>query len=58
MPNDAMTQPIVQGIPSANAPTIAEPKIPVPYCGVPTSAETAPARSEKLASASASQNGR
>ncbi|WP_264180087.1 hypothetical protein [Dechloromonas denitrificans] len=40
-----MIQAIGHGVPSAKKPTSAEPKMPVPYWMVPTSADIAPARS-------------
>ncbi len=48
-----MTQPIGHGVPSAKAPTSADPMMPLPYCSEPTSADTDPARSAKLPSAPA-----
>jgi hypothetical protein len=49
LPAIAATQPIGQGVPSANAPTAAEPMMPDPYWIAPTSADTTTARSRPAA---------
>ena len=45
-PGEGDHQAIGRGVPSAKAPTSAEPMMPLPYWIAPTRAETAPARSE------------
>jgi hypothetical protein len=46
-----MTQPIGAGVPLANAPIIAEPKNPPPYCTAPSTADAEPVRVGTLAKA-------
>ena len=53
LPDSAITHPIGHVVPSAKAPTMAEPMMPVPYWMAPTSADTAPARSGNIDSAPA-----